>query len=437
MDLGCPGMNWNDFQTVQEFANSESLNIQSIYPLTPLQEGILFESINNENDGYVIQAIFEFSDTLRISCLRGAIEKLFSMHEVLRTRILYDGLERPYQIIVKENNIDFQYYNCRNIKEKEYLEIIDQDKKNGILFGTDPLIRFKLFQLEERKHLLLMTYHHIIIDGWSTGVMLKDLTNIYNNKGYDCAPVGVGSYKNYVLNYGKGKNSVDIAYWKELLDDFSGANSINVDCLDKKKQENQIVEWNIPEPLFGSVKRLISEFSISVNTLVEYVWGRVLQSYQGSDDAVFGKVISGRETVNEADNIVGLYINTIPVRVKSMNGNTIREALQSLQLQGISSLEHSMCSLAEIQKITELKDKLIRTIIVFENFYIAQDVGNDRIDFMSALLRIKEDNNYDITLTAEITDTLHLDIMYDEKQFSKSDIEIVKERFNAFFRANM
>lgn len=182
MDLGCPGMNWNDFQTVQEFANSESLNIQSIYPLTPLQEGILFESINNENDGYVIQAIFEFSDTLRISCLRGAIEKLFSMHEVLRTRILYDGLERPYQIIVKENNIDFQYYNCRNIKEKEYLEIIDQDKKNGILFGTDPLIRFKLFQLEERKHLLLMTYHHIIIDGWSTGVMLKDLTNIYNNK---------------------------------------------------------------------------------------------------------------------------------------------------------------------------------------------------------------------------------------------------------------
>lgn len=432
MDLGCPGMNWNDFQTVQEFANSESLNIQSIYPLTPLQEGILFESINNENDGYVIQAIFEFSDTLRTSCLRGAIEKLFSMHEVLRTRILYEGLERPYQIIVKENNIDFQYYDCRNIKEKEYLEIIDQDKKNGILFGTDPLIRFKLFQLEERKHILLMTYHHIIIDGWSTGVMLKDLTNIYNNKGYDCAPVGVGSYKNYVLNYGKGKNSVDIAYWKELLDDFSGANSINVDCLDRKKQENQIVEWNIPEPLFGSVKRLISEFSISVNTLIEYVWGRILQSYQGSDDAVFGKVISGRETVNEADNIVGLYINTIPVRVKSMNGNTIREALQSLQLQGISSLEHSMCSLAEIQKITELKDKLIRTIIVFENFYIAQDVGNDRIDFMSALLRIKEDNNYDITLTAEITDTLHLDIMYDEKQFSKSDIEIVKERFNTF-----
>ena len=97
-----------------------------------MQEGILFESINNENDGYVIQAIFEFSDTLRISCLRGAIEKLFSMHEVLRTRILYDGLERPYQIIVKENNIDFQYYNCRNIKEKEYLEIIDQDKKDFI-----------------------------------------------------------------------------------------------------------------------------------------------------------------------------------------------------------------------------------------------------------------------------------------------------------------
>ena len=175
----------------------------------------------------------------------------------------------------------------------------------------------------------------------------------------------------------------------------------------------------------------MTEYNISVNTLVEYIWGRVLQSYQGSNDAVFGKVISGRETVSEADNVVGLYINTIPVRVKSIHGNTIKEALQNLQIQGINSLEHGMCSLAEIQKQTEYKDKLIRTIIVFENFYIAQEDSTNKIDFMSALRKVKEDNNYDITLTAEVTDTLHFDIMYDEEKYSKSDIEVVKDRFNA------
>ena len=90
-----------------------------------------------------------------------------------------------------------------------------------------------------------------------------------------------------------------------------------------------------------------------------------------------------------------------------------------------------MCSLAEIQKQTEYKDKLIRTIIVFENFYIAQEDSTNKIDFMSALRKVKEDNNYDITLTAEVTDTLHFDIMYDEEKYSKSDIEVVKDRFNA------
>ncbi|MCI6044589.1 amino acid adenylation domain-containing protein [bacterium] len=431
MELGCPGMSWNDFLYVQEFANNESLHIKSIYPLTPLQEGILFESINNSNDGYIIQALFDFSDILQVSRLRKAIEKLFSIHEVLRTRILYDGLEQPYQIVVEENNIDFQYFDCRKTTEKYYLELIAQDKKDGISFGKDPLIRFKLFHMKNRQFLLLMTYHHIIIDGWSTGVMLKDLTNIYNNIHCNIKPIGEGSYRKYVHKYGKGNNSVDLNYWKELLGDFSGANCINYGFLVDKNKRNEIIEWHISESLFNRVKQCMTEYNISVNTLVEYIWGRVLQSYQGSNDAVFGKVISGRETVSEADNVVGLYINTIPVRVKSIHGNTIKEALQNLQIQGINSLEHGMCSLAEIQKQTEYKDKLIRTIIVFENFYIAQEDSTNKIDFMSALRKVKEDNNYDITLTAEVTDTLHFDIMYDEEKYSKSDIEVVKDRFNA------
>ena len=432
MELGCPGMSWKDYLCIQEFARNESLHIKSIYPLTPLQDGILFESINSKKDGYVIQAIFDLSNQLKVSLLRKAIEKLFSMHEVLRTRILYDGLEQPYQIVIEDNSIDFQYFDCKENTEKCYLELIIQDKKDGISFGEAPLVRFKLFHLADGKFLLLMTYHHIIIDGWSTGVMLKDLTNIYNNVECNIKPIGEGSYRKYVQDYGKGNNSVDLNYWKELLEDFSGANCINSGCLEDRNQRNEIVEWYIPETLFDSVKRLMSEYNISVNTLVEYVWGRVLQSYQGSNDAVFGKVISGRETVCEADNVVGLYINTIPVRVKSMHGNTIKEALQNLQLQGISSIEHGLCSLAEIQKQTEYKDKLIRTIIVFENFYIAQDDAINKIDFMSALRKVKEDNNYDITLTAEVAGTLHFDIMYDEKQFSKSDIEVVMDRFNAF-----
>ena len=309
--------------------------------------------------------------------------------------------------------------------------MIAQDKKDGISFGKDPLIRFKLFHMKNRQFLLLMTYHHIIIDGWSTGVMLKDLTNIYNNIHCNIKPIGEGSYRKYVHKYGKGNNSVDLNYWKELLGDFSGANCINYGFLVDKNKRNEIIEWHISESLFNRVKQCMTEYNISVNTLVEYIWGRVLQSYQGSNDAVFGKVISGRETVSEADNVVGLYINTIPVRVKSIHGNTIKEALQNLQIQGINSLEHGMCSLAEIQKQTEYKDKLIRTIIVFENFYIAQEDSTNKIDFMSALRKVKEDNNYDITLTAEVTDTLHFDIMYDEEKYSKSDIEVVKDRFNA------
>lgn len=432
MELGCPGMNWEDFLYIQEFAHNESLHIKSIYPLTPLQEGMLLESINSESDGYVIQAIFDFSNMLQVSLLRKAIEKLFSMHEVLRTRIFYSGLERPYQIITEESNIDFQYFDCRETTEKYYLELIEQDKKDGISFGKAPLVRFKLFHLADGRFLMLMTYHHIIVDGWSTGVMLKDLTNIYNSVECNIKPIGEGSYRKYVKDYGKGNNSVDLNYWKELLEDFSGANCINSGYLQHRNQKNEIVEWYIPEEVYHRVERLMSEYNISVNTLVEYVWGRVLQSYHGSNDAVFGKVISGRETVCEADNVVGLYINTIPVRVKSMHGRTIEEALQNLQLQGINSIEHGLCSLAEIQKQTAYKDKLIKTIIVFENFYIAQDYITNKIDFMLALRKVKEDNNYDITLTAEVAGTLHLDIMYDEKQFSKSDIEIVRDRFNTF-----
>lgn len=431
MKVGYPGMSCEDFKTIWNFVRNESLHVSSIYPLTPLQEGILFESLNKKNDGYVIQASLSLPETLQVSLLRATIEKLFSVHEVLRTRILYEGMEQPYQIIVKETDIDFQYIDCRKFSENYHLKLIACDKEAGFLFGKDALIRFKLFHLKNEQFLLLITYHHIIIDGWSTGVILKDLTYIYNNIQCDVKPIGEGAYREYVHKYGKGNNSVDLKYWKKMLEDFSGANCINAGICKGANRKSGKVEWYVPQEQYIRVKQKVLEYNVSVNTLVEYIWGKVLQSYQGNSDAIFGKVISGRENVNDSDSIIGLYINTVPVRVKSIQGNSIEKALQDLQIQGINSIEHGICSLAEIQKLTSYKDKLIRTIIVFENFYIEKQKNVSDIDFRAALKDVKEDNNYDITLTAEITDTLHLDIMFDEAQFSGSDIEIVKERFNS------
>jgi bacitracin synthase 3 len=434
-DYGQTTMSMKDFNKIIRQLESSCSVAERMYQLTPLQEGILFHSLNTKgNDGYVIQAIFDIKQNINLERFYGALNNLVEKHEVLRTRIFYSELECPYQVIMQKNKIEYFFEDISNVSDKLDLQnnILKEDLMHGFDFENENLIRFKMMKISEDKFTFIMTYHHVIIDGWSTGILVNDLTSFYNIEPEPNEFVNKedGFYEQYVNLYKKDSHSEDYKYWAKLLENFDGANSINSnDITLNKEKEVRKLKFNISKKLFDKMKNAALKYHLTINTLVEFAWGILLQSYSGTNDAVFGKVISGRENLKKnLDNAIGLYMNTIPVRVQYNADDTAVSVLSKIQEQSISSMEHCLCSLADIQRQTEYGSNLIKTLLVFENFYISDNKQDPGIKFMEMLTSVREETNYDLTLSAEISDTLVLDMLFNRENYSEFDITTIFER---------
>ncbi|WP_127534762.1 non-ribosomal peptide synthetase, partial [Paenibacillus kobensis] len=181
--------------------------------------------------------------------------------------------------------------------------------------------------------------------------------------------------------------------------------------------------------LTGQIQRLSSLVNVTINTIVETAWGVLLQRYSRNTDVVFGKVVSGRNAdIQGMARAVGLFINTIPIRVKCEESTTVEELLGQIQQQAVASMEYDYCSLTDVQSRSTLGNHLIRTLFVFENYYV-----NESFNLGSSKLKIeiesaREQTNYDLSLSAFIKEVLTLKIMYDPGKYGAEEIRTLLGR---------
>ncbi|MCG5104726.1 non-ribosomal peptide synthetase [Oceanobacillus alkalisoli] len=416
--------------------------IKDICPLSPMQEGMLFHYLNDEksqlyHEHFIIDINGEFDQAI----FQDSFQQLLKEHEILRAVFTYRNSKQPLQVILndREMNIDFHDLTYLPKVEQEQLveELIQKEKNQSFNLEKDLLIRASVYGLSQKKYKILLSFHHIIMDGWSFSLLLKDLLDKYESllHGHSL-PVGtIHSYVQYI-DWLTGQNKEQwLRYWDEYLYKYDGQAMLPVDYPSTGKRNLIDYTFHLSSDFSEQLENYAKENRVTLNSVLQTMWALLLQRYNDSDDVVFGSVVSGRPpAVPGIEEMVGLFINTIPVRVSSRNVTTIDELVRNVQSNNLNGKEYEYGSLADIQNLTEQKENLIHSILVLENYPISDEMDrlNDQNDlgFIIENIQVEEATNYDLNIIVNPGIEMKFTIKYNADVYSESLIKQLGEQMH-------
>ncbi|MCP4180515.1 MAG: amino acid adenylation domain-containing protein [bacterium] len=402
----------------------DNSNVDDIYNLTPMQEGFLFHSMMEKNSSvYFEQISIDLIGDVVIRLIEESWQQVVNRYDSLRTMFISD-FRIPLQVVLKCRNLDFSYIDISE-KVKSLDEIKRYDRKRTFNLRTDPLFRIKLIKRGESQYTLLISFHHIILDGWSLSLIisefLEDYEKISNND--EISMVRSHKYSEYISMLNNRDKDIELEYWKIYLEGYEELTCIPEDSMiDYKGDQHQLnYSFSITEGQTDSLKTFADETGVTFNTIIQTIWGVVLSRYNGTDDVVFGSTVSGRsKEIRGIEQIVGLFINTIPVRIKVDKGRSFKEIAIKVQRNAVESTDYHHSSLAEIQIESGLGNALLDHILVFENYPIDKTLRG----FNSSLFEIGnvesfEQINYDFGLSIFPGKSLGFSFSYNPEKYCK------------------
>ncbi len=424
--------------------NDVKKEIINIYQLSPMQEGMLFHSIKEpETNTYFRQVMLSVSGTLDRVLFEKSFELLVDRHDSLRTVFLYDKVEQPLQVVLKKQKSEISFLDISGLRDEErdsFLEdYLRKDREKVFNLTKDVLIRISVIKTGARECKLLWSFHHILMDGWCTGVLLNDLFEIYRSLKFNIHAnlEELRPYTNYVKWLEKRDKSEALSYWKEYLDSYSQQATVPKYKLqdDSLKYLQAEYDFTINSCITKRLDSLAKGCKVSMNTIFQTLWGILLQKYNNTGDVVFGSVVSGRPTdLIGVDRIVGLFINTIPVRVKSESGESFTEVLARMQKAALESENHSYFPLYEIHANTELKQELFDHIIAFENYPMGKDWAFSKdtygIGFCVDGFEMYQKTNYSFNIIVTPGTDIKVRLIYNANFFDEYIIRNIEKHFN-------
>ncbi|MCU0289273.1 MAG: amino acid adenylation domain-containing protein, partial [Acidobacteria bacterium] len=415
--------------------------LEDVYELAPMQAGMLYHDLKENTSGaYFQQTVFTVRGNIDEVLLQNAFQQLIDRYEVLRTIFYYENVSQPLQIVLKQPRVDFVY---REFAEEKLPEFYREDREKGFDLAAGALIRLALLKTGDTSYRLVCSFHHILMDGWCLGILFKELLYIYRCLIRDI-PISLAPaarYRNYIKWLKEQESSPAVEYWHNYLDGFEQKVELPREIKQGEAYRTyRLEEYRVclDEFLWEPLKALTTNHRVTVNTLMQTVWGILLQRYTDKDDVVFGAVTSGRPPAVEGiENMVGLFINTIPVRIKVEGKKTFVELLKEVQAEAVSSRTYEYLSLADIQACSLLKDALIDHIMVFENYPLDQEIKNNlnpgEYGFTVDDLWAYEQTNYDFNISMFELKSLVIKFSYNasvyDKQFAARTWDYLKYIF--------
>ncbi|GAA4971883.1 amino acid adenylation domain-containing protein [Actinoplanes utahensis] len=346
--------------------------LDDLLPLTPLQEGMLFHNVYDESalDFYAAQLVVDLDGDLDQDALRAAGQALLDRHPNLRAGFRHEGLSRPVQMIPKKVRLPLAVHDLAGQPEDEReaaaARIVAADRTTRFRLDRPPLVRLTLVRLGERRHRLALTLHHILADGWSTGVLWRDLLALYERRGDPAGLPPVAPYRSYLAWLKKQDPEAARTAWREALAGLDGPTLVAPHDTGAAELPAQ-VRRVLPEDTTTRLTRWCRAHGVTLSTAVQTAWVLVLGRLTGRDDVVTGITVSGRPAdVPGVETMVGLFINTVPLRVRLRDDETVGELARRVQLESLDLLPYHHLGLAEIQGLGG-HQRLFDAPTVFEN----------------------------------------------------------------------
>jgi len=422
-----------------EFAEgAQTKRIEDAYPLSPAQEGILFHSLYAPESGvYVVQ----MSCTLRklnVDLVMRAWQTVSARHPALRTCFVWNNITRPLQVVTEPVEIPFNQEDWREVSIDEQRErfaaYLLADRSNGFKLSKTPLMRLALFQVADDKHHFVWSHHHLLMDGWSIFLVLKELFTVYEAlvRDQQAELDAVLPYRDYIAWLQQRDLSEAENFWRESLKGFTTAtplldgrpNSTSHEPGDEERQYGELrVLLSAAET--AMVQSMARRNQLTLNTLVQGAWSLLLSHHSGEHDVVFGATASGRPgELTGVESMIGLFINVLPMRAQITPEDTLLSWLKQLQEKQFKVRRYESSPLVQVQRWSEVPRgrPMFESILSFENYPI-----DDSIQEYSRALEISDVSgcsrtNYPITLVVAPHAELSARIVYDSKRFDESAI---------------
>ncbi|MEV6584100.1 amino acid adenylation domain-containing protein, partial [Streptomyces sp. NPDC051582] len=342
--------------------------------MSPLQEGLLFHAQFDDDaaDTYVVQLVIALRGTVDGPALRTAVNEVLNRHANLRVGIQHRKTGQPVQLVMRDVDVPWQDIDLTHLVQEqraaELERILAQDRGRRFDLGRAPLIRCALVRMAEDDYRFVWANHHILLDGWSNAVLFQELFRLYQSRG-EARLAPVTPYRDYLTWTAQQDGEAARRQWAAALDGLQDSTRL-VPHPGTSSAESfpQRATFTVDERLTSALTELARTRNLTFNTLVQGAWGILLGRLTGLEDVVFGTTVSGRPPeLPGIETMVGLFINTLPVRVRLDPARSVVEALAGLQDEQARLMPHQHLGLAEIQKAAQRTD-LFDTVVVFENY---------------------------------------------------------------------
>ncbi|MDN4012927.1 amino acid adenylation domain-containing protein, partial [Chryseobacterium gambrini] len=417
------------FNTIQEI--NKSFDIEDIYELSPMQQGLYYHWMAApKGSAYFMQTSyrskFEGFEVLEVERAFGI---LVNRYTVLRTSFDNRFGEVPLQIVHKKAQVDFEYL---TIASEDSLEIdLESIKQNDITRGFDlskpTQMRLIIVKLPNDTYEFIWSYHHIVMDGWCLSILINDFSAILDSvkQGLEINLPEPQKYSAYLKWLGGIDKDSSMLHWKNYLEGISAPTLIPFEKRTKDELPHFVTEkFNVTGDEFKEISQLCQNLGVTLNTYIQAIWSYLLSKYNSSEEIIFGAVVSGRPAeIDNIEHMVGLFINTIPVRISVKNDDTPYSLLKKVHQDSIQNTEYHFNSLAEVQSLSPLGKDLLSNIIIFENY--VKNEPNENFEN----IKVFDQSNYNFTLVVEpYEDYLHIDFEYNASVYS-SYIKVLVSHF--------
>lgn len=413
-----------------------------------MQQGMLFHSQIAPGSGVDIeQIVFELNEQIVVDIFKQAWQKVLHRHPVLRTSFRWDGIDSPIQIVNKVVELKFNLVDYTSFHAEEQLvkleEFYQKDRKEGFDLAAAPLMRVSLFKIALEKYICVWTFHHILLDGRSFPIIINEIFRIYSNliNKIDKELPLPTPFIEYIKWLEKVDENKSIVFWKDYLAGFKSRTPLSFDKFDYLPEEPRtgydVIYHRLSKELTKSITEFAKNNSLTPYTLILAAWTLLLYKYSGEEDIVFGATRSCRKnTVENSDDIVGLLINTLPVRVKVNPDEIILNWLHQLRQEQVRIRGHEHTHLVKIQNASELQGDrhLFDSILVFENYLLDSHLRNQGGEWLNRKFKVLEQTNYPITLFGYLDEELLFKLEYDKTRFSRMSAESINKHLELLLK---
>jgi amino acid adenylation domain-containing protein/non-ribosomal peptide synthase protein (TIGR01720 family) len=410
-------------------------SVEDIYPLTPMQAGMVFHSLLDATSGaYFNQVQMRLTGVSDPQALGVAWQRVVDRTPVLRSRVVWEDVDEPLQVVHREVTLPVSQYDWTELPEAGWQEelrlLLARDRVAGLSLATAPLLRLAIAELSADEVLLVWTFHHVLLDGWSAAQVFGEVCEQYAAivGGHETALVVRRPFREYLQWLGERDHQQAEEYWRRVLAGFASPTALPFDRQPveaHRAESTETVRLALSTERSSQLREVAQRNGLTVNTVLQGAWGLLLAHYSGERDVVFGTTVSGRPAeLPGVESMVGMFINTVPTRVSARAGQDLTSWLRDLQMEQSESRRFDFVSLAQLQGWSELPGgvNLFDSILVFENYpFDEQAVAAHGLRMHE--VRDLEPTNYPLSIVVSPAEQVSIAFDYDPTLFDATTVE--------------